>query len=369
MLPDFARTNSERAGAAGARAGVFSALASVGATLVWSGLSNDSAHHAQSALSASRRRLCVALLAVSLASNVAVLFTPFMRLRIGLGSTDYTLMRSVEMLWDSGLGVLAILVFGFSVVFPFAKLATLAAVTFAPRVTPRHQAWLAGVERAGKWSMLDVFLVCLILTLTSGQVMVGAEPRVGIPLFVAAILLSLTAGEVLSVAVGRHPHAPRGRPSDAAGVWLALSGVALAAAVSLPFLRINDWLLANRSYGIVSLGTTLLREGSWLPALLAWGFLVVTPALHWIATLRWWLKTRRGEDASAAWRRRQAYARWSMLDVFGLALGIFLVEGDYLMKTEVRWGALLLVGSLALKQAFDWALDRAAARSKEHGKT
>jgi hypothetical protein len=51
-----------------------------------------------------------------------------------------------------------------------------------------------------------------------------------------------------------------------------------------------------------------------------------------------------------------------MLDVFGLALAIFLVEGDYLMRTEVRWSALLLVASLALKQAFDWALDRSAVR-------
>ncbi len=314
-------------------------------------------------LPAARRRLCVALLAVSLACNVAVLFTPFMRLRIGFGSTDYTLMRSVEMLWDSGLGVLALLVFVFSVIFPFGKLAVLAAVTFSPRVTPRHQAWLANVERAGKWSMLDVFLVCLILTLTSGQMLVGAEPRVGIPLFVAAILLSLTAGEVLSVAVGRHPVAPRGSPSGAAGLWLVLAGIALVAAVCLPFLRINDWLLANRSYSIVTLGATLLREGGWLPALLAWGFLVATPLLHWVASFRWWLKTRRGEDGSAAWLRRKAYARWSMLDVFGLALAIFLVEGDYLMKTEVRWGALLLVASLALKQAFDWALDRAAARA------
>jgi uncharacterized paraquat-inducible protein A len=316
------------------------------------------------ALSTARRCVATGLLAVSLACNVAVLFTPFMKLRVGLGSDDYTLMRSVVMLWDSGLGVLAILVFAFSVAFPFAKLAVLTAVTFAPSVTARHQAWLANVERAGKWSMLDVFLVCLILTLTSGQMLVGAEPRVGIPLFVAAILLSLTAGEVLSVAVGRHPVAPRGRPSAASGLWLALAGLALAAAITLPFLRINDWLLANRSYSIGSLSLTLAREGSWLPALLAWGFLMLTPVMHWFASLSWWWKMRRGEDASAAWLRRKAYARWSMLDVFGLALAIFLVEGDYLMKTEVRWGALLLVAALALRHAFDWALDRAAARSE-----
>ena len=314
-------------------------------------------------LGPARRRLCVALLAGSLACNVAVLFLPFMELRVGLSSENYTLMRSVRMLWDSGLGVLALLVFAFSVVFPFAKLAVLASMVFAPAITPRHQAWLANVERAGKWSMLDVFLVCLILTLTSGQMLVGAEPRIGIPLFTAAILLSLTTGEILSATIGRHSPPPGGRPAASSGLWLALAGLTLAAAVSLPFLKINDWLLSNRDYSIATLGWTLLREGGWLPALLAWGLLVLTPLLHWGATFRWWRAARRGDDASAAWARRAVYARWSMLDVFGLALGIFLVEGDYLMKTEVRWGALLLVAALALKQAFDWALDRAAARA------
>lgn len=316
-------------------------------------------------LGTTRRRLVAALLGVSFACNVAVLFAPFMRLRVGLGAEDYTLMRTVEMLWGSGLWVLAVLVFGFSVLFPFAKLAVLTTIVRAPRVGERHRTWLAWVERGGKWSMLDVFLVCLILTLTSGQIMVGAEPRVGIPLFVAAILLSLAAGEILSAAVGRHPPAPRGRPPRAALAWLVLAGVSLAAAAGLPFLRINDWLLANRDYSILTLGATLLREGGWLPALLAWAFLVVTPTAHWIASLRWWSRAARGEDAAARWRTRAALARWSMLDVFGLALGIFLVEGDYLMKTEVRWGAVMLVAALALRQVFEWALDRAAVRTAE----
>lgn len=314
-------------------------------------------------LSPVRRRVVSGMLAAAFLGNAAVLALPFMELRVGVVSRDYTLMRSVEMLWESGLGVLALLVFAFSVVFPFAKLGVLAVVALAPEVTPRHQAWLANVERAGKWSMLDAFLVCLILTLTSGQMLVGAEPRAGIAVFVAAILLSLAAGETLAAAVGRHVTVPQGRPAATAGFWLALGGLALVAAVSLPFLKINDWLLTNRDYSVITLGATLLREGGWLPAALAWVFLVVTPGLHLAASVRWWVLARRGADASVWWRRRAAFARWSMLDVFGLSLAIFLVEGDYLMKTEVRWGALLLVAALALKQAFDWALDRAAARA------
>ena len=52
-----------------------------------------------------------------------------------------------------------------------------------------------------------------------------------------------------------------------------------------------------------------------------------------------------------------------MLDVFGLALGIFLVEGDYLMRTEVRWGAVFLLAMLALQKAFQLALARSLPKA------
>lgn len=61
------------------------------------------------------------MLALSLFCNVSVLFVPFIRLRAGLAAEDYALMRSVEMLWHGGLWVLAVLVFVFSLVLPFAK--------------------------------------------------------------------------------------------------------------------------------------------------------------------------------------------------------------------------------------------------------
>ena len=57
------------------------------------------------------------------------------------------------------------------------------------------------------------------------------------------------------------------------------------------------------------------------------------------------------------WRTRMdVLRRWSMLDVFGLALAIFLVEGDYLMRTEVRWGALFLVAVVVIKYVADAAI-------------
>jgi len=315
----------------------------------------------------SKRRGWVAgLLVVSLACNVAVLFLPFMDLRAGLSSEPYSLINSIKMLWDSGLYVLAALVVGFSVVFPFAKLAVLTSVCMAGRIEARNERWLEWVERLGKWSMLDVFLVCIILSLTSGQMMVGAKPLIGIPVFVAAILLSLIAGQLLAATaagrvVERSISVENGAKGAVAkgGVWLVLSGLALVGAVSFPFLKISDWLLADRAYSIAQLVPTLWLEGAYTPSVIIGVFLLAAPFVAWGVSWRWWWLRRQGKPAGAMRRRMTIARHWSMLDVFGLALAIFLVEGEYLMKTEVRWGALFLVALVALERVAQAALNRA----------
>jgi len=311
----------------------------------------------------SRRRLVFTLLAVSLACNVAALLTPFMDLRIGFSTDPYSLLSSVHMMWSTGLYVLAVLVVAFSVVFPFAKLAILFWVAAGSTLEPRRQSWLSAVERLGKWSMLDVFLVCLILTLTSGQLMVGAEPLIGIPLFVAAILLSMLSGELLTASLPHDDTEAQMRPPRRAGFWLLLSALALAGTLGFPFLRIDDWKLSDHSFSVITVVPTLWKEGSLLSSAIVAVFLIVMPVAAWIASARWWWCRRADLPAPLSHAHARLMRRWSMLDVFGLALAIFLVEGEYLMKTEVRWGALFLVAMLALQKAIHFALDRALTRT------
>lgn len=309
-----------------------------------------------------RRKLVNGLLLVSLLCNIGALLTPFMKLRIGLASEPYSLMHSVEMMWDRGIYVLAVLVVGFSVFFPFAKLSILAWVNAGASIDPRRQSWLAAVERLGKWSMLDVFLVCLILTLTSNQLMVGAQPLVGIPLFIVAIVLSMVSGEILTASLRHEDTEAHMSPPLRAGLWLTLSGLALAGSIAFPFLGINDWKLTNHTYSVITVVPTLWTDDSRLSAVVVALFLIVAPLGSWFASARWWWCRRSGYPAPLSHTRAKLMRRWSMLDVFGLALAIFLVEGDYLMKTEVRWGALFLVAMLALQKAFQFALDRALTK-------
>jgi paraquat-inducible protein A len=304
------------------------------------------------------RFVVIALLFTSFLCNVAVLFTPFMDLRKGLVTEPYSLFRSVQMFWHSGLYVLAILVVAFSVVFPFAKLAVLSAVVATPKPEGELMPWLHRVERMGKWSMLDVFLVCLILVLTSRQVFVGGSPLLGIPLFIIAITLSMLAGELLAAKL-RLPHETDDQPSiPPQGVWLLLSGLALAATLSLPFLAIRDWRMIDRDFSIITLVPVLWREGAYLATVLTAAFLVVAPVAAWILSFASWWRLKQRDDNHDLNLWAAGLRRWSMLEVFGLALAIFALEGKNLMHTEMRWGALLLVGTLALQRVFDYALSR-----------
>lgn len=315
-------------------------------------------------LSRGRRALVGAMLAASLACNVAALGLPFMELRKGLSSDPYSLFTSVRMLWGAGLTLLAVLVVAFSVVFPFFKLGLLAWLCGAGRLGAPERRLLAAVDRLGKWSMLDVFLVCLILTLTSGQLLVGAKPLAGLPVFVAAILLSMAAGETLSAAL---PHAESPRPASPralrrSGWLLALQGVALLGAVASPFLRIHDWFVADRAYAVATVVPTLAENGAVLPAALIAAFLIAVPAAAWVATCVWWWPRSGGRGGPTAYRLMLLGQRWSMLDVFGLALAVFALEGKYLMQTEVRAGALCLAVLVGIQLGLQAALARAFSR-------
>lgn len=310
-------------------------------------------------LSPARRGLIFALLGLSLACNIGSLLTPFMDLRVGPFSDPYSLIRSVKMMWSQGLYVLAVLVVGFSVFFPFAKLCVLAWVASGRILDERRRRWLGVVEKLGKWSMLDVFLVCLILTLTSGQIMVGAKPLIGIPLFVSAILLSMLSGELLTAALRHEVAVHSHRPSARAGLYLLLQGVALLGTLTLPILRIHDWKLTDHAYSVLTVVPTLWAKNSPVSAVVVAAFLIVAPLVGWLTTLRHWWQRRAGLHAPRSQGFAHLLQRWSMLDVFGLALAIFLVEGDYLMRTEVRWGALCLLAMVALQKAFQLALARA----------
>ena len=102
------------------------------------------------------------ILGLSLALNILALILPFVVVdAAGSNPWIYGLLGTVQMLLDSHMAVLACMVFVFSVIFPFAKLAVLSWLWWNGVTTVRRHSLLIFVEKLGKWSLFDVFLVRL----------------------------------------------------------------------------------------------------------------------------------------------------------------------------------------------------------------
>jgi paraquat-inducible protein A len=71
------------------------------------------------------------------------------------------------------------------------KLATLAWLWFAPTAEATRRRVLQGLEALGKWSMLDVFIVAIVIVAVKFGWMSKAHAESGVYVFAASIFLSM----------------------------------------------------------------------------------------------------------------------------------------------------------------------------------
>lgn len=129
----------------------------------------------------------------------------------------YSVAAGVKDLAMSGEYVLAGVVFFFSMIFPFAKLLALGWL-WSVRLYEEERRWiLHWLGNLGKWSMLDVFAVAILVVLAKLRTLTHVEPRIGIFFFGAAIIASMltTAYVDRLVRAARKAHAPsRAKPLE-----------------------------------------------------------------------------------------------------------------------------------------------------------
>lgn len=97
-------------------------------------------------------------------------------------------------LWDEGMWMVAALVFAASIAIPFLKLAAIFALCWldgSGRLV-RARAWtLRQIERIGRWSMLDVFLLAVLVALIKLDSLSSARPGAGLFFFAAVVVLTM----------------------------------------------------------------------------------------------------------------------------------------------------------------------------------
>jgi paraquat-inducible protein A len=106
----------------------------------------------------------------------------------------HSLVSVVRELYSSGELILATVICLFSIVFPILKLLYLLALYSIRHVQPTRAAdWLKRLSWLGKWSMLDVLVLALVVFYAKATNLADATSMPGIYLFASAVILTMIA--------------------------------------------------------------------------------------------------------------------------------------------------------------------------------
>ena len=136
--------------------------------------------------------LIVLMLVASVVFFVAGIFLPFTSVtKLWLFENQISVYRGLIVLWKAGELFLFLILFVFTVCFPFVKINAMLVLWLYPRLDNQQAGKLYHfVSNLGKWSMLDVFVMAiLVLTVKSSGV---ANIQVGSGFFLFFISVMLT---------------------------------------------------------------------------------------------------------------------------------------------------------------------------------
>lgn len=141
------------------------------------------------------------VLAISLVLLAIGLFLPAIKISsLFFLSREFSLVESVFSFLEAGDYFLFAVTFIFSIVFPTFKIGTGLVLWYAADVSgPMPRSLLNWLTAASKWSMLDVFIIALVVLAIDGRVFSGADVQAGAIIFSASVLISTWAVRRLSL--------------------------------------------------------------------------------------------------------------------------------------------------------------------------
>lgn len=120
-------------------------------------------------------------------------FLPVMTVRSLIVLSDgYSIIEGIVALLDGGDHLLALVILLFSIIFPSAKLVCAFYLWWAgDKRSAQFKRLLRWLETFGKWSMLDVFVIALLVVAAKSSWITEIDVEPGIIAFALAILSSM----------------------------------------------------------------------------------------------------------------------------------------------------------------------------------
>jgi paraquat-inducible protein A len=152
---------------------------------------------------------------------------------------------------------------------------------------------------------------------------------------------------------------------DAALAILA-SAILLGIGLFLPVLTIEKLVVFENTFSVASGIVALVKEGDWFLAAVIFIFSVVFPiaklAVLWLI---WWGEVgKRRRERLLGWLK--SMGKWSMLDVFVVALTIVSVKLGALATAQPRVGIYVFGASVLLSMIATWRVEGMAAEKASH---
>lgn len=141
-------------------------------------------------------RLAAVIAVLALVCLGVGLSSPFMTMdKLGTRNT-FSLVGGVIELFERGNVIIGSVLLVFSVLFPIMKLLALLAATssHAPLTTRWRKILHKAADLTGKYSMLDVMVIAVIIVLVKFKNLAHVEAHSGVVWFCGAVVLSLLAG-------------------------------------------------------------------------------------------------------------------------------------------------------------------------------
>jgi paraquat-inducible protein A len=276
---------------------------------------------------------------------------------LAIGRHTYSILSGIWAMLGSGEIFLGLILLAFSVAFPIGKLTTLLVVWMVPMEAQRQRRIVRWLRRLGKWSMLDVLVVVLFVGSVRLGFLADATAGVGTLVFAGAILLSL----IETILMSRCLRETTGGPGPLTGhyylpvIGLLSLGLFLAA-LTLPLMTVEKWVLWKNTYSILAGTARLCHEGRYFLAAGFALFVIVAPLVEQIGLLALSLLPlgQRANGRVAAFLL--TLDEWTMADVFALALFITATKLGNLADVQPRAGLWLYAAATALSAFLSWRM-------------
>jgi paraquat-inducible protein A len=143
--------------------------------------------------------ITLGMLVLAFGLYLAGLFRPFTEVtKLWIFESEVSVIGGLVSLWEAGEFFLFAILGVFTVAFPAVKMLSLLAIWLVPALTRESaQGMFRFVSHLGKWSMLDVFVVAILVILMRSGGVADIAIRDGVVLFTCSVLLTQT-GAVLT---------------------------------------------------------------------------------------------------------------------------------------------------------------------------